>query len=228
MRTYAIESLRTFVTMKDPKGYLKPDQIHPIIEASPYPFNLCFLVAWNTGRRISEIVSSKDVLNSVGIRRMDLDMLNNRIRFVTLKKRITENKKKIDPKKYPSHTYMWVDGIDSTLITKLWELSETKSEKEPIFNFGRKVATIRFRRICEKIGIRRIGATYPHMHHLRHSAIMFMYVKGMRPEQIQMRTGHGDINSLLYYIKVLELENLTEKFKELWKSESEWIKGVLK
>ena len=34
--------------MKDPKGYFKPEQIHPIIEASPYPYNLIFLIDWET------------------------------------------------------------------------------------------------------------------------------------------------------------------------------------
>jgi len=47
---------------------------------------------------------------------------------------------------------------------------------------------------------------------------MFMYSKGMKPEEIKERTGHRDINSLLYYVKIMELENLTEKFKEIgWK-----------
>lgn len=209
------DQIKTFTVMKDEKGYLKPEQLHPIIEASPHPFNLCFLVAWNTGRRVSEIVKSNDVKNSSGIRKIDLDMLNNRIRFVTLK---TRSKKP---------EYMWVGGIDFHLMKRLWELADGKKKTDPIFDFGRRVATMRFKRICEKIGILRIGSTTPHIHHLRHSAIMFMYAKGMKPEEIQKMTGHKDINNLLYYVKVMELENITEKFKKLWREESKWVKKLL-
>lgn len=206
--------------MSDPKGYLKPEQIHPVIEASPYPYNLIYLIAWNTGRRVSEIVYSKDVPNSVGIRKLDLDLLNNRIRFNTLKTRHKDS-------------FMWVDGIDETLMKNLYQLVMDKPQKNPlVFNFRdistsyRIHVTLKFGQICNSIGIQRIGAKYPHIHHLRHSAIMFMYAKGMKPEEIQLRTGHININNLLYYITVMEIENLTDKFKDLWKNESAWIKTL--
>lgn len=203
-----------YAVMRDPKGYLNPDQIHPIIEASPEPFRLLFLTAWNTGRRVSELTKSPDVKKSHGIRKRDIDLMNNRIRFVTLKNKGTDG------------DHMWVDGVDPIVIEKLWDRVRELGPSSVAFPFTRQVATMRFLRICRSIGIQQIGATPPHMHHLRHSAIMFMYANGMTPEQIQYRTGHRDINSLLYYIRVLEVEDLTEKFRKMWSGESEWIKKI--
>lgn len=196
--------------MKDAKGYLKPNEIHPVIEAADNKRNkILLLLLWNAGRRISELVDK-----TYGIRKKDLDMKNNRIYFTTLKTKGRER--------------MWVDGIDPLIMKGLWELCKDKKDDEMVFDIGRKMGYIIFRDACYKVGIRQIGSKRPHPHHMRHSSIMFMYSKGMKPEEIQQRTGHRDINSLLYYIKVMELENLTDKFKEMWKEESNWLKEILK
>ena len=222
------------MVMKDKKGYFKPDEIKKIIHASPYPYNLVFLVAWETGRRVSEIVKSEDVVNSTGIRRKDLNMKENAIYFTTLKMKL---KDKFGNLKKPSG--MWVTDVPRTLMEELWKLAENKEEDEILFRFEdyhnkriiknyRIQVTLVFRKICESIGIRTVGLyrKHPHMHHLRHSAIMFMYSKGFKPEEIVEKTGHKNINNVLWYIKVLEDENVSKKFKALAEEEDVWLKEV--
>ena len=194
--------------MSDPDGYLKPNEVHKIIEKTKNVRDrLLILLLWNTGRRISELVDKK-----YGMRKKDIDFLHNKINFTTLK---TKGKKRT-----------WVKGIDPLIIKGLEKLCAKKKDDDRVFNISRQRAYDIFLHSCHATGLRMIGSRPPHPHHLRHSAIMFMYAKGMKPEEIQQRTNHVDLNSLLWYIHLMT-DDVAEKFIEAWKEEHEWVKNIL-
>lgn len=208
--------------IQDLKGYLKPEQVHAIIDAAPSRRDkLLIETLWFTGARISEVVGPKH-----GIRPQDLavDGSENFIIMRTLKR--TRKKKvkrkgktiKIIPPP-PSRRV----AISRRLMSMLSDFCKNTLPDQRIFPISRQRAFEIVKRAGRLAGITRVGNKGLHPHHFRHSSCIAYVkrhntVKGL--EELQMRMGHASFATTACYLQ-FSMKGETKKIEEIYERHRE-------
>jgi len=208
--------------MKDPGGYIEPAIIEKAIQKSSHnpKEELLLDFLWKTGRRVSEVLS---------LRVKDVHYDLAKITFPILKKKKVRG----------SHPRELKD-VPLTLLYKIKEYLNIRelNPSDPIHFFkgetyifhmrvlmkneemGRSGAYKIVRKAFERIGVTKIGDTFPHPHHLRHSFAVHFAKKAKNPRDItvlQRYLNHATIGMTMNYLQFRETdikETLDEMFDE--------------
>lgn len=178
-------------TMKDLKGYLKPEEVERLINAtSNIRDRLILQIMYRCGRRVSEVLS---------IRKGDILWDENKIIFTILKrKRPTKEMKPVDTgtmellRRYVQGEPN-LDGLKKGMVDdRLFPLS-----RQYIFKLMRKLGKI--------TGIETVGTKKLHPHHLRHSFAVHQVRTSVRTAEdlrkLQMYMAHANISTTSHYLQ---------------------------
>lgn len=197
----------TGMPIKDLRGYLKPDEVQRIIEASPTPRDrLLIQTLWITGARISEVIDREH-----GIRPQDLviDGGENIIIMRTLKR-----SRKKNPTPPPSRRV----PIPKKLMDSLQAFCINTPAQMRIFPISRQRAFEIVRRAGKLAGITQVGEKRLHPHHLRHSHCV-AYIKhdntleGLK--KLQRRLGHASFATTAHYLQ-FSMKGEAKKIEEIF------------
>ncbi len=175
--------------MQDERGFLEPEQVNKLIQHAGSERNkLLIMLLAMTGRRISEALQIKP---------RDIDYNHELINWLILKKRPPERQ--------------WIRTNRKLLLTlRTYIIKHHIKPDEYIFKSPQKNKPIIrsrahqiIRRAGEKAGIKKVGKTKIHCHHLRHSFLVWgarrvKSVAGLR--KLQILAGHSSIDMTAQYL----------------------------
>jgi len=189
----------------DLKGYFKAVEIRAILDACKEQRykraedlfkqrrdELIIKTGFYQARRVSEVVGFKDDGRGIirgGLKPSDIDEFENKINWAILKKpgKPFYRAWKPAPKKLINElmSYIKVQGI---------------KRDEYVFNNGNHSMPLTkqrvdqvFKQVCGLIGIKRLGDTKPHFHHLRHSWAYLALRAGYSERYVQKMLEHSSI-----------------------------------
>ena len=179
-------------TMKDLKGYLRPDEVERLIDATTNIRDRVMLqMMYRCGRRVSEIlVLQKD----------DILWEDKKIIFTILKrKRPTKEIKPVDSDTMDMlHQYIYGDP-------DLHGLRKGGACEEAIFPLSRQYVFKLMRKLGKSVGIEKVGKKGLHPHHLRHSFAVHQVRSNIKTaddlRKLQMYMGHANISTTAHYLQ---------------------------
>jgi integrase len=193
------ESFATAVPMKDPKSYLTPEQIKLIIGACEnFRDKVLFTLLARSGRRVSEVVRC--------LKPRDIDFENKLINYKILKKK--RETRALLP-------------IDSETLEMLKEYIKTNNIKDDefIFKISRQRVDQIFKKLCEKVGITKIGERKPHVHVLRHSfAIQWSKIAKSPADIVKLKEqlAHSRLDTTMFYLR-FNPEETRDLLEKMWR-----------
>src|SRR3989338_4259742 len=194
-----------FAPMKDPRGYLTPEQAISLLEAAPnLRDRLLLQLMYRCGRRVSEVLLLK---------KEDILWNDRKIIFTILKR------------KRPVRELKPVDD-DTLKMLELYcspEVSLPGIRKKPtdsrLFPITRQYVFSLVRKLGKQAGIERVGEKPLHPHHLRHSFAVHAVRSGLRSAEdlrkLQMYMGHANINTTSHYLQ-FSPEELRSLVTDMW------------
>jgi site-specific recombinase XerD len=162
-----------------PPKYLKPEQIHIIIEnAQKERYKLLFNLLWNTGARISE---------ALAVKVEDIDWSMKQLRFITKKR--GGKAERIIP-------------ISDALIAQLSVYINTYrlTYTDKLFDMSAQAAHMVLKDICRKQGL----PAWIHLHTFRHSFAVNCLSQGMTINTLKEALGHANVENTMIYLKVFQ------------------------
>jgi len=194
---------RMFNAMKDPQGYLEPEQIKRIIDSCfDFRNKVLLMVLARSGRRISEILMLKP---------KDINYADRTIVWNILKK----------PKDVKGRAPRKIKPIDRNTLDSLRKYVEVREipPERKVFEISRIRAYQIVRDACEMVGITQIGDTKPHPHHFRHSfSVNFVRKYGDNTETLrvlQQYLEHSDIGVTAGYLQFSQ-EHIRAVMEKMW------------
>lgn len=193
------------IPMKDPKGYLTPEQVGKIIDATGnLRDRLLLQIMYRCGRRVSEVLLLK---------KGDILWQDRKIIFTILKrKRPVKELKPVDEETFRLLN-LYVNGnVSLPGIRK-------KSDGDILFPVTRQYVFKLIRILGKKTGIERVGDKKLHPHHLRHSfavhAVRSTVVSAEDLRKLQMYMGHSNIATTAHYLQYSP-EELRDFISGMW------------
>lgn len=193
------------VTMKDPRGYLKVEQVEKLLDTvQNLRDRLILQIMYRCGRRVSEVLLlTKD----------DILWDDRKIIFTILKrKRPIKELKPVD-----SGTMKLLDLYVNGNIT-LRGIRKGMSENR-LFPVTRQYVFKMIRKVGEDAGITMVGLKKLHPHHLRHSFAVHQVRGNIKTagdlRKLQMYMGHANISTTAHYLQ-FSPEELRDVVDGMW------------
>jgi integrase len=198
--------------IRDPKGYLEPEQVKKLIAATTNPRDaLLVRIPWRTGIRVSELI---------GIRIEDIDFVNRAI-VIKVQKMRKGDEKVIERRR--------VVPIDQGTLDMVREYLEWRKQfpykGDLLFPITRQRVDQIFWKLGRRAGIKEIGDPVVsqhkklHPHHLRHSFAIHCIKKGMSIERLQKILGHQSPTTTSVYLQY-SVADLHEDYDRVWEDET--------
>lgn len=180
--------------MKDPRAYLKPQDISKMIKAEPDMRNkLIIRLLFRGGMRVSELCGTE-------VKKILWD--EDCIIIPWLKKRREKGKP-------PPLRMIPLDTKTMNMIREYLEYRKKfhlNGNSPKLIPIGRKMIYWIVRRAAERIGIFEVGSSHPHPHTLRHSHATFRVIETGgdmgKLRSVQLILGHKDIGTTASYLAV--------------------------
>ena len=189
--------------MRDPRGYLRPEEIKKIVEVCKTLKELAVIETLRrTGIRVSELLS---------IRRDSISWDEKTLLIRWLKHEKKGNKNNVTP-------LMRQVYIDNKLIEILQRFVEKYAITNYLFPVTRQAIFKMVRSIGRRAHILTVGSKKIHPHHFRHSFVVNALKKGVKIETIQKLVGHKDISTTAHYLQ-FSSEELKEAVEKIWSDE---------
>jgi len=223
------------VPMKDPKGYLDPEQVNSLLDATTnLRDRLILQIMYRCGRRVSEVL-----LMEVG------DILWNDRKIIF---RILKRKKPVfELKPVDEGTFKLLEIYVNNLAElkgvrkkpvildeeKAKLLSEEQRQKVKLFPITRQYVHKLVRKLGKQVGIERIGNKGLHPHHFRHSfavhAVRTTVKSAEDLRKLQMYMGHANMSTTAHYLQ-FSPEEMRDMITGMWdtKAKSENINKFIK
>lgn len=193
------------IPMKDPKGYLTPEQVSKIIDAtSNLRDRLILQIMYRCGRRVSEVLL---------LRKGDILWGDRKVIFTILKrKRPVKELKPVDEDTLKLLN-LYVNGNVSLPGVR------KKPEGDVLFPITRQYVFKLIRKLGKETGIEKVGDKKLHPHHLRHSfavhAVRSSIVSAEDLRKLQMYMGHSNISTTAHYLQYSP-EELRDFISGMW------------
>jgi integrase/recombinase XerD len=187
------------VPMRDVKGYFTSEQIKKIIEACENSRDkTLFTLLARSGRRVSEIVRC--------LKPKDIDFENRLINYRILKK------------KGETRALLPIDNETLVMLEEYIKANNIQ-EDEFIFKISRQRVDQIFKKICEKVGIERIGEHKPHVHALRHSfAVQWSKIAKNPADIVKLKEqlAHSSVDTTMFYLR-FNPEESRDLLERMWR-----------
>ncbi len=196
------------VTMKDPRGYLKVEQVEKLLDAVPnLRDRLILQLMYRCGRRVSEVLL---------LRKEDILWDDKRIIFTILKrKKPVKELKPVDEGTLKLLDLYVNDNVSLRGIRK-------KMAGNVLFPVTRQYVFKMIRKVGEKAGITMVGTKKLHPHHLRHSFAVHQVRNNIKTaddlRKLQMYMGHANISTTAHYLQ-FSPEELRDVVDGMWGKE---------
>ena len=188
-----MSALGNIPTMSDMRGYMEPQQVGELIDATTCLRDRTMLtILWATGARLNEMLM---------IKVEDINFNDNVLYCWTLKRKLKRRYQRI----------VLVDKKTTELIRQY--LETTGITEGLLFTITDRRVQYIVTEAGARCGITRVGAKKIHPHHFRHSHAVawvraFPTMEGLR--KLQTRLGHASITTTATYLQFAFSEQRTE------------------
>lgn len=186
--------------MKDLQGFFKPGDRKKIYnECDSLRDKLLVRVLWKSGRRIGEVLKLQ-------VKDIDFDGKGIVWHIDKKTKKVDGERTKFDLRKWKPQDVLTLDILKYHI-----EQEELRPDdyifQSPFKNnkpITRQRADQIIKRICERIGIYRVGDKKPHCHNFRHSFAVYGVKNAKNPgdiRKLQMILEHANLNITSFYLQ---------------------------
>jgi integrase/recombinase XerD len=156
-----------------------------IVQTRKVFYKFVYTLLFETGARIEE---------ARAVRFRDVDLLNNKIRLITLKQRSEGDVVRYIPISNELKAVLLHHKVDNELSNDDFLLTQ-KTNKAPV---SRQGITVQLKKDClESLGI----VSNINLHRFRHSRAIFLLNHGVNLVQVQRLLGHSDIRNTIIYLR---------------------------
>jgi len=188
-----MREMKDIVLMRDPEGFLKPDQVRLLLKVCENDTELILVsLLWRTGARISEILQLK---------KKSINLEQQTITIPTLKR-----------KKPLTRTIT----IEPSLFDKLRSYVENMDDESFLFTFDRFKAYRIVQKLGKRAGIVMVGKKLLHPHNFRHSFSIHAVKSGVPVPILKNLLGHASIHTTGFYLQFSDEES-RDYLKKMWK-----------